>query len=233
MQTATGSIGVTGGVYSIESIYSRESQSFNTHVHALIELPKDHPDEWLDELKAAWFAIRPTSRNLHLERVYYVTKRGRKKYNRVTLQALKEVVKYVTKAADFADLPDVVAEFMAAYENVRRVQCFGSFQGAFKAEEREPGDDGVEITCSLGHKHGHSEIAWSYHAVPISETELKLDGTRQLKWDWWAEVAGSIEESPPNYELMRQEVERHKQYRIGFSGALPGVSEKVPSLFVV
>lgn len=229
--SATGWLGVTGGVYSVESVYSRESRSWNTHIHALIELPKDHPDEWLDALKAAWFAIRPTSRNLHLERVYYVTKRGRKKYNRVTLQALKEVVKYVTKAADFCALPDLVAEFMRAYENVRRVQCFGSFQGALKDEAREPGDDGMEITCSLGHRHCQSDFEWSSRAVPISDTELKPDGTRQLKFDFWAEVAGSVEESPPNFELMRQVVESYKQQRIEFSGALPEKVENGAPLF--
>jgi hypothetical protein len=141
------------------------------------------------------------------------------------------VLKYVTKAADFADLPQVVLEFWDAYENVRRVQGFGSFFGALKDEEREPGDDGRELKCSCGKSHYHSQFAWMSRPVHISETKAMPDGTRQLKWDFWVGLDDLPDESPPEFALMRQEVERHKQHRLSFSGALPGVSEELPSLF--
>jgi hypothetical protein len=223
--------GVTGGVYSVECVLSQRRGDWNLHMHALLEMPRNHPDSWLDDLKREWFRITGNSKNLHLEPVYGRSKRGKKTYRRVNLAALKELVKYVTKAASFSDSPERVCEFLRAFRDVRRVQCFGSFFGALKDEEREPGDDGPELPCSCGKSHYHNAFTWSSRPVHISETKAMPDGTRQLKWDFWVDPRDCIAESPPEFQLMRQEVERVKQHRLGFSGALPEVSEKYPSLF--
>jgi hypothetical protein len=224
-------VGVTGGVYTVECTYRPVRDGWHIHIHALIEMPGRNPDGWLDELKAEWFRVTGTARNLHLQPLYRRSRRGKKIYRGVNRKAIKELVKYVTKAVDFAASPERVASFLHAFKHVRRYQCFGSFQGALKKEGREPGEDGKELKCSCGNYHYHSQFAWSRRPVHISETIVGPNGERQLKWDFWAEMAGSVEESPPNFELVRQEVERYKQFRIGFSGALPSVSEELPSLF--
>jgi hypothetical protein len=224
-------LGITGGVYSIECVFNRDRDDWHPHIHVLVEMPGENPEGWLDALKAAWLAVTGDGRNVHIERVYGRSKRGKKTYRRVNLKALKELVKYVTKAASFADSPARVGEFVRAFRDVRRVQAFGSFFGVFKDPEREVGVDGPELKCSCGSSHYHSNFTWSRRPVHISETKAMPDGTRQLKWDFWVDPRDTVEESPPDFELMRQVVESYKQYRIGFPGALPGVSEERPSLF--
>jgi hypothetical protein len=224
-------IGITGGVYSIECTFNRERDDWHPHIHALVEMPGENPEGWLDGLKAAWLAVTGDGRNVHIERVYGRSKRGKKTYRRVNLKALKELVKYVTKAVLFADSPARVGEFVQAFRDVRRVQAFGSFFGVLKNPEREVGEDGPELACSCGSSHYHNNFTWSKRPVHISETKALPDGTRQLKWDFWVDPRDTVEDSPPAFELMRQEVERCKQHRLSFSGPLPEVSEALPSLF--
>jgi hypothetical protein len=200
-------------------------------MHVLLEMNGRCPMGWLKLLKGEWLRITGNARYLHLAPVYRRSKRGKKIYRGVTRKAIKELVKYVTKAVDFADSPQSVCECLRAFRKVRRVQCFGSFEGLLKQEQREAGIDGKELKCSCGKSHYYDNFVWSARPVHISETIVGPNGERQLKWDFWAEMAGSIEESPPNFELVRQEVERYKQFRIGFAGALPSVSEELPSLF--
>jgi hypothetical protein len=223
--------GVTGGVVSVECVYSVKRNDWHPHLHALIELPKDHPDDWLDQLKAEWLRVTGDAYVLKLVPVYGRTKRGKKLFRTVNRAGLKEVVKYVTKAASFSRSPERVGEFLQAFKHVRRVQTFGSFHGALKNVEREPGDDGVELKCSCGKTHYHDQFEWSGRPVHISETIVGSNGERQLKWDFWKEVAGSVEESPPVLKLESPPCVRAEQKRLEFSGALPGVSEELPSLF--
>lgn len=223
--------GVTGGVVSVECVYSVKRDDWHPHLHALIELPKDHPDEWLDQLKAEWLRITGDAYVLKLVPVYGRTKRGKKLFRTVNRAGLKEVVKYVTKAASFSRSPERVSEFLRAFKHVRRVQTFGSFHGVLKDAEREPGEDGKELQCSCGKTHYHDQFDWCPRPVHISETIVGPNGERQLKWDFWSEIVGSVEESPPAFQLMRQEVEKYKQHRLSFAGVLPEVSEEYPSLF--
>ncbi len=231
MRNGTSWIGITGGLSSVECTFRPNSGGWHLHLHVLIEMPGRCTKEWLKALKAEWLRITGTGRYLNILPVYRRSRRGKKIYRGVNRKAIKELVKYVTKAADFADSPERVCEFLRAFKHVRRYQCFGSFQGALKKEERQPGDDGRELACSCGSSHYHDQFTWSCRPVHISETKAMPDGTRQLKWDWWAELGNSVEESPPNFELMRQVVESYKQGRLGFSGAMPEMSEKLPSLW--
>jgi hypothetical protein len=223
--------GITGGVYSIECTYVPKSQSWHPHLHVLVEMPGRNPDGWLDDLKSDWLRVTGNARVLHIEPVYGRSKRGKRIYRRVNLQTLKELVKYVTKAATFADSPERVCEFLRAFEHVRRVQCFGSFQGVLTDPDREPGDDGCELRCSCGKYHYHDQFTWSPRPVHVSETKAMPDGTRQLKWDFWSDVAGSVEESPPDLVLSPPVIVRAVQEQIEFPGALPGMVEEGPSLF--
>jgi hypothetical protein len=224
-------LGISGGVYSIECTFNRERNDWHPHLHVLVEMPGENPEGWLDALKAAWLAVTGDGRNVHIERVYGRSKSGKKTYRRVNLKALKELVKYVTKAASFADSPERVSEFVRAFRDVRRVQGFGSFVNVFKKSKREPGDDGKELKCSCGASHYHDGFVWSRRPVHISETKAMPDGTRQLKWDFWAEEVGSVEESPPDLVLRPPVIVRAVQESIEFSGALPEMSEGLPSLF--
>jgi hypothetical protein len=194
-------------------------------------MPGRNPDGWLDELKAEWLRITGNGQNLHLTPVYRRSKRGRRLDDRVNLKAIKELVKYVTKAASFSTSPERVCEFLRAFKHLRRVQCFGSFQGVLKDSEREPGDDGRELECSCGKCHYHDEFTWAHRPVHISETKAMPDGTRQLKWDFWSEVMGSVEESPPDLVLTSPVIVHAVQESIEFPGALPGEAGRHPSLF--
>jgi len=222
--------GVTGGVYSLECIRSKYGESWHPHLHVLIELPKDHPTEWLEALKKTWLRVSGGGEYLHLMRVYGTSKSGKRSYRRVNRKALKELVKYVTKAAPFARSPELIDEFVSAFENVRRVQAFGSFYGELGDEEREPGDDGEEVKCSCGMYHYHSEFCWQKKPVRAGDTKLMPDGTRQLKFDFWSETAGSVDESPP-WQLEREHFKGDGQIGIEFPGVLPGKAEPHPSLF--
>ncbi len=225
------SFGVAGGVYSAECVFSRERKDWHPHIHALLEMPGRHPADWLDRLKAEWFRVTGNAQYLHLVPVYGRSKRGKKIYRRVNLKALKEVVKYVTKAADFAGSPELVDEFMTAFEHVRRVQAFGSFLGGLGEEQHDAGDEHGMLKCSCGGEHVRSDFTWSPVLVHISDTVLMADGSRQLKFDFAVELRESRDESPPELVLEAESVERDSQQRIEFSGVLPEVSDSAPRLF--
>lgn len=224
-------IGVTGGVYSIECVFNRERGDWHPHIHALIELPKGHPPEWLEFLKAEWLRVTGDAKYLNLTPVYGVSKSGKKLHRRVNRRSLKELVKYVTKSADFSEQPDRVVEFFEAFRNVRRVQAFGSFVGALKEAEREPGDERGLLQCSCGGRHLHSEFYWQKTLVHISDTVELSDGTRQLKFDFAKEIRESVSDESPPWELVPEYVTPHSQRRIEFAGAQPVESVPQPSLF--
>lgn len=223
-------VGVTGGLYSIECTFNKQSGAWHPHIHALIEIPANHPGDWLTALKAEWLRVTGDAKYLHLTPVYGVSKSGKKLYRRVNQRSLKELVKYVTKSADFSDQPERVVEFYEAFQNVRRVQAFGSFVGALKEAEREPGDEQGALKCSCGNTHLHSEFCWQRELIHITQTVELPDGTRQLAFDFAKEMRTSVPESPP-WELTPQPVSTHEQRRIEFSGAMPEESEPFPSLF--
>lgn len=182
-------------------------------------------------MRAEWLRVTGNAKYVHLTPIYALSKSGKKLYNKVNKKAIRELVKYTTKCADFSKSPERVDEFLTAFKNHRRVQGFGSFQGVEK-EEREPGcdDDAVIPGCACG-KCAASSWKWEAGIVHISETRLMPDGTRQLAFDYVSEMAGSIEESPPGFSLERQAVERDYQERLEFSGAMPEVLESLPQLF--
>jgi len=69
--------------------------------------------------------------------------------------AAREVLKYITKAADFCDLPESVEPFCDAVRGVRLVQTFGTWYGfnpdvLFDPEHLE---DWGEMKCSCGLNH--------------------------------------------------------------------------------
>src|SRR5216684_1978505 len=173
---------VRGGVYSIECTYSRERSEWHPHFHVMIETEKRLPMDWIFKLQSEWFRITGDSHVINLEEMYGVDKKGRKK-RKVNMQAVRELVKYATKAASFGDSSELVDSFLVAFENVRRMQSFGSFLGVEKEAEKEleqtPGD--FEL---VGCKCGLCVWGSGVHVrelVHISQTVLMFDGTRQLR----------------------------------------------------
>jgi hypothetical protein len=66
--------------------------------------------------------------------------------------AAREVLKYITKVADFGDLPEAVEPFANAVKGARLIQTFGTWYGV-KLEEpadAERAEDWGEMKCSCG-----------------------------------------------------------------------------------
>jgi len=224
-------VGVSGGVYSLECVFNEASGTWHPHLHVLIEVTKKLPFAWLAVLKVAWHRVTGNAEYLHLTRVYGKSKRGKKLHRKVNRRGLRELVKYVTKCAEFAYSPRLVDEFLNAFKNVRRIQSFGSFLGEAEISEREPGEDSDLKACSCGGVHPHRDFKWQHTLVHVSQTWLLPDGTRQLCFDYGEFERGSTPDTSPPFELEREAVERDLQLRIGFSGPLPEESEPLPSLF--
>ncbi len=169
---------VRGGVYSIEATFNRTADNWHPHLHVLIETKGRIPMDWIFRLRVAWKEITG-SHVLNLEPIYGLDKKGEKK-RKVNMRAVKELVKYATKSADFADYPERVDEFLTAFENIRRVQSFGSFVGFDKADEevKEKRKDEL-VGCNCGACTWRCGTpAGLYH---LSQTILRPDGVRQLR----------------------------------------------------
>lgn len=66
--------------------------------------------------------------------------------------AAREVLKYITKVADFGDVPEAVEQFATAVRGARLIQTFGSWYGVkldAPADERHPEEWG-EFKCACG-----------------------------------------------------------------------------------
>ncbi len=193
---------IDGGFYSIEATYN-EKNGWHPHAHLLIKAKGRLPDSFLPKIKAAWFAATGDSSYVHLERLYGMNKRG-KKTRRVNERAIKEIVKYATKAADFCHSPELVVEFLDAFKNVRRLQSFGCFfrVDATVDKEVEPEKQSSALAgcscglCTFGQLHFEESL------IHVSDTVLQNDGTRTLspeckaRWD-------CLRESVPEEEFVR------------------------------
>lgn len=222
---------ILGGVFSIESTFDLKTRSWHPHIHVLIEGPQRFTRARLMALKSQWERITGNAKYLRLQPVYRVSRSGKKIFGKADRKALRELVKYVTKVADFATEPALVDEFLTAFKGVRRVQAFGSFLGVFKKEEREVGDETGRFECErCGGTHLYSECV-DEGVASLSEVEQLPDGTWQLRFDFVREMRQSVPESPPPWELTPVEPVRADQKRLGFAGAMPAESEPYPSLF--
>jgi plasmid rolling circle replication initiator protein Rep len=222
---------IFGAVRSIEVTYNSELKSWHPHIHVLFEAPRRLPRWWLVLLKHAWMQLTGDSRYLHLQRAYSYTKRGERKRSRLNGKALREVCKYVTKCADFAAHPFLVDEFLKAFKDVRRVQCCGSFFGPKAAEfGRQPGEDesGIAPTETTLRGEGYQRMPWD---VPIRDTVLLGDGSRQLSFAFQERVREHFASESPPWELTPAPVVSSEQKRIEFSGAMPEKSELQSWLF--
>lgn len=172
---------VRGGVYSIETTFNRATGEWHPHLHVLLECKRRLPAPWLGNLKAEWKRFTG-SWVIRLDAMFGVSSKG-KKQRRINRAALKELVKYATKAASFAQEPARVAEFLDAFKNVRRMQSFGSFKGVV-AQAKEESDATPKNWEPCGCKCGlctWGMVEWEREPVHISQTVLFPDGSRQLR----------------------------------------------------
>ncbi len=176
---------IRGGVYSVETTYNAETQEWHPHFHVLLESRRRLPNSWLGLVKEEWRRITG-SHVIRLERMYGTDRRGRK-YRRINRSGLKELVKYATKTASFGYSPELVDTFLIAFENVRRMQSFGSFLGVQKEAEQEAkkqadptADKFALVGCNCG-MCIWGIVTWKHELVHISQTVLFPDGSRQLK----------------------------------------------------
>ena len=67
-------------------------------------------------------------------------------------KAAKEVLKYITKCADFCDVPEAVEEFCDAVKCARLIQTFGTWYGAKFDTDFDPEhlEDWGEMKCACG-----------------------------------------------------------------------------------
>ncbi|HEX3892859.1 MAG TPA: protein rep [Terracidiphilus sp.] len=70
-------------------------------------------------------------------------------------KAAAEVLKYITKGAQFSDSPDAIEEFMDAVKGARLIQTFGTWYGAKFDTVFDPEhmDDWGEMKCACGLNH--------------------------------------------------------------------------------
>ncbi len=171
---------VSGGVYSLEATYSSEGSGWHPHFHCLIETKKRLPLDWIFRVRRLWKAITGDSHVIHLERLYSISGRGRK-LRRFNRSALKELLKYSTKVADFSDQPAKVLEFYRAFRHQKRVECFGSFRGVIGQIKLESAEKKSELAgCACGSCKWKDARA-GFELIHISQTEFDLNGIRQLR----------------------------------------------------
>lgn len=94
--------------------------------------------------------------------------------------AAREVLKYLTKVADFADLPEAVEPFMNAVRGARLIQTFGTWYGVSldTATDFDPEnfEDWGEMKCQCG------KNTWERMGVFFrSDVEMSAEGRWFLK----------------------------------------------------
>jgi len=196
--------GISGGVYSIESTFTHAG--WHPHLHILIETKKGALGlHHVERFKERWLKITGDSRYINLKKMYGKTRKGGKT-KRINRSALRELVKYATKSADFSRKPDRVLEFFRAFKGVRRMQSFGSFLGVAKDAEKEANEEHTKepVGCSCGLcKWSDGKYICKVH---ITETFLLADGTRQLK-------LFDSGEGPPDYLPVKDWISE-KQFQV-------------------
>ena len=126
-------------------------------------------------------------------------------------------MKYATKAADFSKDSERVVEFFRAFENIRRVQMFGSFLGK-QTEPQEPLEEEEQnpedfVGCACGQCRWKDGVQGGLFRE--RDTFLDPNGLRQLKLFkddlWWRPEKPAEPEpqlpSPNNLDLFFEQRE--------------------------
>jgi hypothetical protein len=106
--------------------------------------------------------------------------------------AAREVLKYITKVADFSDQPDAIEEFSNATRGARLVQTFGTWYGFAVDVEFDPNhldDWGKRPPCACGLNHWEKVGVYHYHHVQMDEAGRFYLRESALKHDHGGTVA--------------------------------------------
>jgi hypothetical protein len=209
--------GVTGGLYSVEATYNGRSRTWHPHLHVIIECPELVLKRWVYAVQAAWKKTTGDSWVVNLKPCggwAYRRRRGRlvrvpNGSLRDQRRAVRETVKYVTKAVSFCDEPELVGELLTAFQGVRRVQSFGSFfDPELPEEEGSSTHESRALKCQCGQCQPDQ---WrELGSVPEREVTVLPDGRVQLAlFGTGPPVIQRIEEdewfSPEQYDELRRE----------------------------
>lgn len=180
-KVALWSFRVHGGVYSIESTHNRYTGQWHVHLHVIIGVGSSLPQRWIYNLRAEWMRVTGGAGCvIHMRAV-----------NR---RAIRELVKYQAKAVTLLHDPALIDEYLRAFRNVRRLQCFGTFLGV---DVPEPEHKPWKCMCGLCRPED-----WRYQSVvPEAETFEASDGSRQLLFDFEVRF---LPKRPPELSLVER-----------------------------
>lgn len=142
---------VLGGVYSIETTYNKTRRDWHVHIHALID-SEDFINR--DALVEAWKKITSGSWGVDIRLA--------------DPNALKEILKYECKLADFVSDSDLIDEYLKAVKDAR---LFHSFGNVFDFEQHE---DTAEKIESKGYAKEDAEKA----VAAVLKENPKVKGKR-------------------------------------------------------
>ncbi|MGA2979223.1 MAG: protein rep [Terriglobales bacterium] len=175
---------VKGCIAVEEMTYNAKEDTFHPHLNVLYEgdyIP-------FEELRRMWWkASEGRGRTAHIQKADAGT--------------TKELLKYVTKIADFIGYPEALDKFLTAVKGMRLVRTYGSFRGVVLPDEEQPGqgqcpDCGPEVHCCI------------VDLGPVQAYQLTLDlkGVFRMKPAWAGEKERWKEamQFPPTMPLARR-----------------------------
>jgi hypothetical protein len=166
----------TGGVYSIEVTFNRETREWHPHLHILFDAPfklsmsPSHFRQLKRRLEFGWLRVTSSFARAAWGRseaafVAWNEATGQQEQgsawnvaNRRVIDlrrvkpgdgAVYEVIKYISKTNRFLDIPEAVEEYLKAVRGVRVIQTFGSFYN-FKFEREDAPESFLKCECGKG-----------------------------------------------------------------------------------
>jgi len=155
---------VGGGIYSIETTFNAEFQTWHVHIHALIDSAQKLP---VYELRKQWEKITKGSWGVDIRQAYDP----------------REVVKYETKSADFIASPERVQEYLEAVKGSRLYHTFGDFFDVSEEEKEE--DETKPFSCACG------ACQWQYFAKVEKGQTFEDEAGTVWRWSTLREFVGN------------------------------------------
>ncbi|HEV2234781.1 MAG TPA: protein rep [Terriglobia bacterium] len=124
---------VRGAIAVLEITFNRETRTWHPHLNVIF----DGHYIGKAELDAVWFRV--------------TLKRGRITWiSRANRRTIPELLKYITKLADFVDIPEAVEWFLRATRGRRFIRTYGSLYRFSFEEERETRGQGHDVCPDCG-----------------------------------------------------------------------------------
>lgn len=220
---------ITGGVHAVDTTYNRVESSWHVHLHVIVEVSHPAgskvrgrpwlPDEWIFAVQQEWLRITGDSHVVNMRAV--------------NLNAVKELVKYQAKVATFFFDPALVDEYLKAFKNARRIQCFGSFldikePGSIEQAQHEQMSLWV-CACGKCVFRGASKLSDWKETQRVGLEDTIVDGKGQVL----------LKPKPPSetddvgietFSLTEKTYQRTAQVRLGFDEFLPATQIEHPAL---